>query len=32
VATRFDKLAVGYEATIHITTINEWLHILRDTA
>ena len=25
VATRFDKLAVRYEATIHIATINEWL-------
>jgi transposase len=25
VATRFDKLAVRYEATIHITAINEWL-------
>jgi transposase len=24
-ATRFDKLAVRYEATIHIATINEWL-------
>jgi transposase len=32
VATRYDKLAVRYEATIHITTINEWLHTLRDTA
>ena len=25
VATRFDKLAVRYEATIHIAMINEWL-------
>jgi hypothetical protein len=25
VATRFDKLAVRYEATIHIAAINEWL-------
>jgi transposase len=25
VATRFDKLAVRYEATLHITTINDWL-------
>jgi hypothetical protein len=25
VATRFDKLAVRYEATIHIALINEWL-------
>jgi len=31
-ATRFDKLAVRYLATIHITAINEWLHALRDTA
>jgi transposase len=31
VATRYDKLAVRYEATIHITAINEWLHSLRDT-
>ena len=29
-ATRYDKLAVRYEATIHITAINEWLHSLRD--
>ena len=32
VATRFDKLAVRYQATLHITAINEWLHLLRDTA
>lgn len=25
VATRFDKLAVRYEATIHLAAINEWL-------
>jgi transposase len=25
VATRFDKLAVRYEATIHIAAINQWL-------
>jgi transposase len=30
VATRYDKLAVRYEATIHITAINEWLNSLRD--
>jgi transposase len=24
VATRFDKLAVRYEATVHVATINEW--------
>lgn len=32
VATRFDKLAVRYLATLHITAINEWLHLLRNTA
>jgi transposase len=32
VATRYDKLAVRYEATAHIVAINEWLHSLRDTA
>ncbi|GAA2582789.1 hypothetical protein Stube_31550 [Streptomyces tubercidicus] len=31
-ATRFDKLAVRYLATVHITAINEWLHLLRNTA
>jgi transposase len=31
VATRYDKLAVRYEATIHIAAINEWLP-LRNTA
>jgi transposase len=30
VATRYDKLAVRYEATLHITAINEWLHSLRN--
>ncbi|WP_439117700.1 IS5 family transposase [Micromonospora sicca] len=25
VATRFDKLAVRYEATVHVAAINEWL-------
>jgi len=30
VATRYDKLAVRYEATIHITAIDEWLHSLRN--
>ncbi len=32
VATRYDKLAVRYEATICITAINDWLHSLRNTA
>jgi transposase len=27
VATRFDKLAVRYEATVHIAAINEWLRL-----
>jgi transposase len=29
-ATRYDKLAVRYEATIHVAAINEWLrpHLL----
>jgi transposase len=31
-ATRYDKLAVRYLATIDLTAINEWLHALRDTA
>lgn len=31
VATRYDKLAVRYEATLHVTAINEWLHALRNT-
>jgi transposase len=31
VATRFDKLAVRYEATIQIAAINEWLASLCDT-
>jgi transposase len=25
VATRYDKLAIRYEATVHIAAINEWL-------
>jgi transposase len=25
VATRYDKLAVRYEATVHIAAVNEWL-------
>jgi len=25
VATRYDKLAVRYEATVHLAAINEWL-------
>jgi transposase len=25
VATRYDKLAVGYEATVHVAAINDWL-------
>jgi transposase len=28
VATRFDKLGVCYEATIHVAAINIWLHAL----
>ena len=28
VATRFDKLAVRYEAMIHVATINVWLRAL----
>jgi len=28
VATRFDKLAVRYEATAHIAAINIWLRCL----
>jgi transposase len=32
VATRYDKLAVRYEATLYIVAINEWLHSLRDRA
>ena len=26
VATRYDKLATRYEATLHVAAINEWLH------
>lgn len=29
-ATRYDKLAARYEATLHITAINQWLRALRD--
>jgi transposase len=32
VATRYAKLAVRYQATIHVAAINDWLHALRDTA
>jgi hypothetical protein len=32
VATCYDKLAVWYEATIHVIAINEWLHSLQGTA
>jgi transposase len=32
VATRYDKCAVRYQATIHIVAINGWLNSLRDTA
>jgi hypothetical protein len=28
VATRFDKLGVRYEATIHVATISIWLRAL----
>jgi transposase len=31
-ATRFDKLAVRYLAIVHITAVNEWLHLRRDMA
>lgn len=31
VATRFDKLAVRYEATVHIAAINLWRDELRHT-
>ena len=31
VATRYDKLAVRYEATVHIATINIWLRALANT-
>lgn len=27
-ATRYDKLALRYEATLHIATINIWLRVL----
>jgi transposase len=29
VATRYDKLAVRYRATVHIAAINEWLRLLK---
>ena len=28
VATRYDKLALRYEATLHVTAIGEWLRPL----
>jgi transposase len=31
-ATRYDKLAVRYEATLTIAAIDQWLRALRDTA
>ena len=31
-ATRYDKLAVRYEATVTIAAINQWLRALRNTA
>jgi transposase len=31
VATRYDKLAVRYEATVHIAAINEWLPTIYET-
>jgi transposase len=31
VATRYDKLAVRYEATLHVAAINEWLPRLLNT-
>ena len=31
-ATRYDKLAVRYEATITIAAINQWLRALRNTS
>ncbi|GAA4383176.1 hypothetical protein GCM10023088_49730 [Actinomadura verrucosospora] len=32
VATRYDKLAVRNQAILEITSINEWLRLLRNTA
>jgi transposase len=29
VATRYDKLAVRYEAKVHVAAINEWLRLLK---
>ncbi len=31
-ATRYDKLAVRYEATLTIAAINQWLLALQNTA
>jgi len=31
VATRYDELAVRYQAVLEVTAINEWLHRLRNT-
>jgi transposase len=31
VATRYDKLAVRYEATVHVAAINIWLRKLART-
>ncbi|MFB4302545.1 transposase [Actinomadura sp. NTSP31] len=31
-ATRYDKLCVRHQAVLEITAINEWLHLLRNTA
>lgn len=31
-ATRYDKLCVRYQAILQIICINEWLHLLRNTA
>ncbi len=31
VATRYDEVAVRYEAVLHIAVINDWLTCLRDT-
>jgi transposase len=31
-ATRYDKLAVRYEATLTIAAINQWLRALQNTA
>jgi transposase len=31
-ATRYDKLAVRYQATVTIAAINQWLRAIRNTA